>query len=390
MQKFCHFDRAKGHPPKVGLERAEKSVQYYDILEISRLASLARDDRVWVKSKQVKEVAMADERKKHILSGMRPTGNLHLGHLVGALSNWIDLQEDYQCFFMVADWHALMSEYENPSDIKKNSYEIVKDWVSCGIDPEKSVIFVQSMVPEHLELAMVFSLLTPLGWLERCTTYKEQLREIKGRMLATYGFLGYPVLQAADIALYRAETVPVGVDQLPHLELTREIIRRFVTLYKKEIFPEPEPMLTKVSKLVGLDNRKMSKSYGNFISLSDPASVVKKKVFSMYTDPNRVSADVPGKVEGNPVFIYHDVFNPDKGEVDDLKKRYAEGKVGDVEVKEKLVCAINTYLDPIRDKRASLSNKDVEEIIHKGTQKARSAAQYTMRKVKKCLHQVVE
>jgi len=181
--------------------------------------------------------------KKNILSGMRPTGKLHLGHLLGALNNWIKLQEEYNCFFMVADWHALMSEYEKPSNIKQNSFEIVKDWISCGIDPEKSVIFVQSMVPEHLELAMVFSLLTPLGWLERCTTYKEQLREIKGRMLATYGFLGYPVLQTADIALYGAHLVPVGVDQLPHLELAREIVRKFHKLYKKDIFPEPEPML---------------------------------------------------------------------------------------------------------------------------------------------------
>lgn len=290
---------------------------------------------------------------------------------------------------MVADWHALMSEYENPSDIKKNSLEVAKDWIACGIDPEKSVIFIQSMVPEHLELAMVFSLLTPLGWLERCTTYKEQLREIKGRMLATYGFLGYPVLQTADIALYGAHKVPVGVDQLPHLELAREIVRRFHSLYKKEIFPEPEPILTEVSKLVGTDNRKMSKSYGNFIALSDEEEVVKKKVFSMYTDPNRIRADIPGKVEGNPVFIYHDIFNPDKEEVEDFKKRYREGAIGDVEIKKSLTKAVNKYLDPIREKRAKLSDDKVHDILMDGAKKARSAAQETMAQVKECFHQMV-
>lgn len=328
--------------------------------------------------------------RKHVLSGMRPTGKLHIGHLVGALSNWVKLQEEYECFFMVADWHALMSDYENPGDIKKNSIEIVKDWVACGIDPGRSVIFVQSMVPEHLELAMVFGLLTPLGLLERCTTYKEQMRELEGRMLATYGFLGYPVLQTADIAIYNAEAVPVGVDQLPHLELAREIIRKFNALYEKDIFKEPEPILTKVPKLVGLDNRKMSKSYGNFISISDPAKVVRQKVFSMYTDPNRVRADVPGNVEGNPVFTYHDIFNPDKNEVDDLKERYKQGKVGDVEVKEKLALAINNYLDPIRSKRDSISDDDVMKIIRDGSAKAQAAARKTMAKVKKCLHQIIE
>jgi len=323
---------------------------------------------------------------KSILSGMRPTGRLHLGHLVGALKNWVELQEKYSCFFMVADWHALMSEYENPSDIKQNSLEVVKDWISCGIDPDKSVIFVQSMVPEHLELAMVFSLLTPLGWLERCTTYKEQLREIKGRMLATYGFLGYPVLQAADIALYKADYVPVGVDQLPHLELAREIVRKFHKLYGRNIFREPEPMLTKVSKLVGLDNRKMSKSYDNFIALADTPEVVRKKVMSMYTDPKRVRADIPGTVKGNPVFEYHDLFNANVKEVEDLKERYRSGNVGDVEVKTKLEAAINDFLEPIRRKRSGLSDGSVHEILINGASKARDVARETMREVKKCLH----
>ena len=329
--------------------------------------------------------------KKHIvLSGMRPTGKLHPGHLAGALTSWVNLQEKYECFFMVADWHALMSEYEKPSNIKENGFEIVKDWISCGIDPARSVIFVQSMVPEHLELAMVFSLLTPLGWLERCPTYKEQLRELKGRMLATYGFLGYPVLQAADVALYNADYVPVGVDQVHHLELAREIIRKFHKLYKKKIFTEPEPILTETSKLVGIDNRKMSKSYNNFIALSDSPETVDRKVRSMYTDPKRIRADIPGNVKGNPVFIYHDLFNSDKAQVEDLKKRYRAGKVGDVEVKKKLSAALNRFLEPIREKRAALSDNDVHKIIGEGSAKAKSVARRTMAEVKERLHQIIE
>jgi tryptophanyl-tRNA synthetase len=245
------------------------------------------------------------------------------------------------------------------------------------------------MVPEHLELAMVFSLLTPLGWLERCPTYKEQLRELKGRMLATYGFLGYPVLQAADIALYNGDYVPVGKDQVHHLELAREIIRKFHKLYKKKIFTEPEPLLAETSKLVGIDNRKMSKSYDNFISLSDPPEWVEKKVRSMYTDPKRIRADIPGKVKGNPVFIYHDLFNADTEEVEDLKKRYRAGKVGDVEVKKKLNIALNNFLDPIRERRAGLSDEAIEKIIIEGSEKARSVAKRTMSEVKSCLHQII-
>ena len=325
-------------------------------------------------------------QRKVVLSGMRPTGKLHLGHWVGAISNWVELQKGYKCFFMAADWHALMSEYENPSHIKENTFEVVKDWLACGIDPEKSTLFIQSRVPEHLELAMVFSLLTPLGWLERCATYKEQLRELKGRMLATYGFLGYPVLQAADIALYNAHSVPVGMDQLPHLELAREIIRKFHKLYKKDVFIEPEPILTKVPKLVGIDNRKMSKSYDNAINLSDSQGTLKKKVFSMYTDPQRTRADIPGKVEGNPVFIYHELFNSNQEEVKDLKKRYQSGKVGDVEVKEKLYRALNRFLAPIRQKRESLSDIKIQEILDKGNEQASLAAQKTMARVKACLH----
>ncbi len=323
--------------------------------------------------------------KKIVLSGMRPTGKLHLGHWVGALSNWVKLQEEYNCFFMIADWHALMSDYQRPSNIKANSLEIAKDWLACGVDPKKSIIFTQSEVYQHLELAMVFSLLTPLGWLERCTTYKEQLRELKGRMLATYGFLGYPVLQSADIALYQADCVPVGIDQLPHLELSREIIRKFHKLYKKNIFKEPKPILTEVPKLVGIDNRKMSKSYNNSINLSDSPEVIKKKVFSMYTDPKRTRADIPGTVKDNPVFIYHDLFNPNLKQVRDLKQRYQAGRVGDVEVKEKLYEAINKFLEPIGKRRNKLSDAKVKAILEKGAKKAQTAAQNTMLKVKGCL-----
>ena len=213
--------------------------------------------------------------KKRILSGMRPTGKLHLGHLVGALSNWAKLQDKYNCLFMVADWHALMSEYEDAKAMDEYAFDNVVDWIACGIDPKKSIIFVQSHVKEHLELDMIFSCITPLGWLERCPTYKEQLKEIKNKDLSTYAFLGYPVLQAADILIYKADAVPVGQDQLPHLELTREIARRFNHLYSN-VFPQPEAILTPVPKLLGIDGRKMSKSYDNTINLSDSSSVIKE------------------------------------------------------------------------------------------------------------------
>ena len=215
--------------------------------------------------------------KKRLLSGMRPTGRMHLGHLFGALNNWVSLQDKYECYFMVADWHALMSEYKNPARIKDFIIEMVADWISTGIDPEKAVIFLQSDIKEHLELTMILSDITPLSWLERCPTYKEQLKELTGRELTTYGFLGYPVLQAADILVYKAEAVPVGEDQLPHLELTREIARRFNHIYKKDIFPDPKVSLTRMPRLLGIDNRKMSNSYDNFIALSDEEDVIRKK-----------------------------------------------------------------------------------------------------------------
>lgn len=231
------------------------------------------------------------------MSGMRPTGKLHLGNLFGALINWVKLQDEYHCFFSVADWHALTTGYEDPSNIKNNTNEMLLDWLSAGIDPEKSVVFIQSHVKEHAELHLLFSMITPLSWLERNPTYKEQLKELEGRNITNYGFLGYPVLQAADILAYRADGVPVGEDQLPHLELAREIARRFNFLYKP-VFPEPQAILTEAKILPGIDNRKMSKSYNNTIDISDSPEVIRKKVKLMVTDPNRIKKTDPG----NPTY----------------------------------------------------------------------------------------
>jgi len=323
--------------------------------------------------------------KKRILSGMRPTGKLHLGHLVGALNNWVSLQDSYQCFYMVADWHAYMSEYEDPKDLKENSYEMVKDFVAAGLDPDKSVLFVQSHVPEHLELALIYACLTPLAWVERVPTYKEQLREIKGRDLTTYGFLGYPILQAADIAVYKANAVPVGVDQVPHLELTREIIRRFNSIYKMEIFPEPEPILTKSPKLLGLDNRKMSKSYANFISLSDAPEEIEKKVAIMITDPERIRL----KDKGHPgicnVFSYFSMFA--KPDACDNARDWCEGAArGCTECKKNLASILIDYLKPIRTRRDKVTDSDVEDILLEGDKRARAAASETMGEVKQLIN----
>jgi tryptophanyl-tRNA synthetase len=289
---------------------------------------------------------------------------------------------------MIADWHALMSEYEDPKSLRQNSLEFVKDFVASGIDPEKSVIFIQSQVPEHLELAMIFSDITPLAWVERCPTYKEQLREIKGRELTTYGFLGYPVLQAADIALYKASAVPVGIDQVPHLELTREIVRRFNALYKKDLFPEPESILTKTSKLLGLDNRKMSKSYDNFIALSDTPEVITKKISQMITDPERIKLKDKGHPAICNVFSYFSTFaNP--GTMPNVRDWCEGATVGCTECKKRLSQLIIEELEPLRKKRDALSDADVEAIIKRGAEKAGAAAAETMSEVKKLVNFVV-
>ncbi len=326
--------------------------------------------------------------KKRILSGMRPTGRLHLGHLVGALNNWVGLQDSYECFYMVADWHALMSEYEDPKGLREATYEMVRDFLATGLDPNKSAIFIQSHVPEHLELAMVFSDITPLGWVERCPTYKEQLREIKGRDLTTYGFLGYPILQAADIAVYKANSVPVGVDQIPHLELTREVIRRFNTLYKKNLFPEPEPILTSRPKLLGLDNRKMSKSYANYIALSDTPKEIEKKVGQMITDPARIKLTDKGHPDICNVFTYYTTFA--KPEVTAEARQWCEGaKLGCTECKRNFSKIISSYLEPIRTKHEKITNSDIDDILHNGAKKAKSNASKTMQEVRQLIDFVI-
>ena len=322
--------------------------------------------------------------KARVVSGMRPTGKLHLGHLVGALSNWVPLQDQYDCFYFVADWHALTSEYADTSQVVPSSYDMVADWIAAGLDPEKSTFFVQSLVPEHAELFLLLSMVVPVSWLERVPTYKEQQDDLKDRDLSTIGFLGYPLLQTADVSIYDAKFVPVGEDQVAHLELSREVVRRFNNVFG-ETLVEPQPLLTAVSRLPGIDgDKKMSKSIGNTIHLSDDPDTVMKRVRQMYTDPKRVRADIPGTVEGNPVFIYHDTFNPDKAEVDDLKERYRAGKVGDVEVKTKLAKALNAHLDPIRERRAAVLAKPsaVKEILHEGSKKARVTARETMERVR--------
>ncbi|PYR60883.1 MAG: tryptophan--tRNA ligase [Acidobacteria bacterium] len=318
--------------------------------------------------------------KPRVVSGMRPTGQLHLGHLVGALKKWVSLQDRHDCFYFVADWHALTSEYADTSRIVPGADEMVADWIAAGLDPEKSTFFIQSLVPEHAELFLLLSMVVPVPWLERVPTYKEQQDALRDKDLSTIGFLGYPLLQTADVAMYDARFVPVGNDQVAHLELAREVVRRFNNFFG-DVLVEPEPILSDVSRLPGLDgDKKMSKSLGNTIHLSDDADTVKKKVMQMYTDPKRVRADIPGTVEGNPVFMYHDAFNPDGAEVEDLKTRYRTGKVGDVEVKQKLAKALNTHLDPMRARRADLLAKPshVREILREGSRKARAVAQEKM------------
>ena len=322
--------------------------------------------------------------KARVLSGMRPTGRLHLGHLVGALGNWVSLQDRYDCFYFVADWHALTSDFADTSQITTYAYDNIADWIGAGLDPEKSTLFVQSQVPEHAELYVLLSMVVPVPWLERVPTYKEQQENLSDKDLSSIGFLGYPLLQTADVVMYDAKFVPVGDDQVAHLEFAREVVRRFNNLFG-DVLVEPQALVTSFGRLPGLDgDKKMSKSIGNTIHLSDTAGEVRKKVMRMYTDPKRVRADVPGTVEGNPVFVYHDAFNPDTAEVEELKARYRAGKVGDVEVKEKLARALNAYLDPIRERRAAILAQParLRQILSDGSARARVAAGETMRRVR--------
>jgi tryptophanyl-tRNA synthetase len=326
--------------------------------------------------------------KKRILSGMRPTGPLHLGHLAGALENWVKLQDEYECFFMVADWHALMSEYEDPSKISYYIYEMVLDWLSCGIDFNKSTIFVQSDIPEHLELDMILSALTPLGWLERCPTYKEQMREDKTRDLSTYAFLGYPVLQAADILLYKAERVPVGEDQKAHLELTREIVRRFNNLYG-ETLVEPKEILTNTPRLLGLDGRKMSKSFNNYIALSDSPEAVRKKVSGMFTDPNRIKLSDKGHPDKCNVHSYYSIFAPrvnePKVDLGKLEGDCKQARIGCTECKTKLADMLVKFLSKISENREKFEVQNIKDILSKGTEKARKVSGQTLLEVRQAM-----
>ncbi len=320
---------------------------------------------------------------KRLLTGDRPTGKLHLGHWVGSLQNRLRLQSEYECFFAVADYHTLTTCLEDLGQIRQNIHDVVLDYLSVGIDPGKSTIYLQSLVPEVSEIHMLFSMLVSVPRLERIPTLKEVIRNLKLEN-ASYGLLGYPVLQAADILMVKAEVVPVGKDQLPHIEITRELARRFNQLFGP-VLPEPEAILSEEPSLIGTDGRtKMSKSIGNVIYLSDPPEVVEKKVMAMYTDPLRIRSDIPGRVEGNPVFIYHDLFNKDRDEVEALKHRYLKGMVGDVEVKRKLAAALDEFLQPVRERRQHFSDQAglVERIIAKGSEKARKIACHTLTEIR--------
>jgi len=322
--------------------------------------------------------------KQRVFSGVQPTGNLHLGNYLGAITKFVALQEKYDCFYVVADWHALTTDYADTSQLTQYAYDNAIDWIAAGLDPERSTFFVQSMVPEHAELYLLLAMTTPVSWLERVPTYKEQQESLSDKDLSSLGFLSYPLLQTADVAMYDGNFVPVGDDQVAHLEFGREVVRRFNRFYG-DVLVEARPLLTKVSRLPGLDGgKKMSKSVGNTILLSEDADAVKKKVRSMYTDPKRIRPDIPGTVEGNPVFLYHDVFNPDTAEVDDLKARYRAGKVGDVEVKDKLAKALNGVLEPMRERRRELASRPerIHEILVEGSKRARVVAVETMARVR--------
>lgn len=323
--------------------------------------------------------------KDRILSGMRPTGPLHLGHLAGALKNWVQLQEKYECFFMIADWHALMSEYKDSRRIKEYCLDNLIDWLASGLDPEKSVLFRQSDVPEHCELNLILSIITPLGWLERCPTYKEQITQLREKELTTHGFLGYPVLQAADIIIYKAKYVPVGEDQLPHLELCREIVRRFHFLFKKEIFPEPQALLTETPKLLGLDGRKMSKSYNNFIALSDSPEEIRRKVAGMFTDPERIKITDPGHPDTCNVYSYYKLFAPQLE--NQVYEECKSAKIGCVQDKQRLAECIIEFLKPFQERRKQFSEDKefLNRVLKEGAEKAREVAMSTLKEVREAI-----
>ena len=322
--------------------------------------------------------------KKRVLSGIQPTGKLHLGNLIGAVENWVKLQEKYDCFFFIADLHALTSAYDESSKIKDISTEVMIDLLAAGIDPKKSVVFRQSRLCEHSELHLLFSMITPLPWLERVPTYKSKIAELKGKDLGTYGFLGYPVLQAADILMYKADYVPVGQDQLPHIELTREIARRF-NYYYGEVFPVPQDLLTEFPVLPGIDGRKMSKSYGNTIEISDPPEVVRKKVLTMITDPARVKREDKGHPEVCSVYDFYNIFGKDRK--DKVAGECREAGRGCVECKKEMADILAEYLAPIYQRRLELNKNrgEIEQILEKGEGRARQIASQTMLEVRRAM-----
>jgi tryptophanyl-tRNA synthetase len=324
--------------------------------------------------------------QKTVLSGMRSTGKIHLGNYFGALKNWVDLQDRYRCYYFAADWHALTSDYADPSEIAQNTLEMVIDWIAAGLDPQRSTIFIQSMVPDHAELHLLLSMITPLGWLERVPTYKEQMQQIETKDLSTYGFLGYPVLQTVDIILYRAHYVPVGEDQASHLEISREIVRRFNHLYKAEVFPEPQALFTPTPKVPGIDGRKMSKSYGNAINLSDTPEVIRKKCMQMFTDPQRLKRSDPGRPEVCNLYDFHKLLSPPE-----IQERVARecraAQIGCVDDKKLLAQILIDFLEPIRRRREELErDRDtVYDILVEGSRKARERTAETLDAVREAM-----
>jgi tryptophanyl-tRNA synthetase len=316
------------------------------------------------------------DKKKRILTGHRTTGPRHIGHLVGTLGQYVALQESHECYFLIADLHALTTNYDRPGQLSANTLDVTADFLACGIDPDKAGLVLQSAIPQHAQLSLLLGMLASIARLERNPTYKDQIRELK--LQPSLGFLGYPVLQTADILLYKGEFVPVGEDQLPHLELAREIARRFNQLYG-QTFPEPQALLSRAPRLPGTDNRSMHTSYGNTILLKDTPEETEQKVMSMYTDPTRIHASDPGHVEGNPVFTYLDLFDPDKLKVAEYKDAYQAGKVGDVEIKHHLAGVLNENLAPLRERRARLvaDPSGLIEVLRSGTELARSLAEKT-------------
>ena len=324
--------------------------------------------------------------KKRILSGMQPSGLLHLGNYYGALEKWIELQEEFECFYFVADWHSLTTLYEDPSHIKQYTFEVVVDWLSAGLDPEKSTLFVQSRIPEHAELHLILSMVVPVPWLERNPSYKEKQAEVKNVDMSSYGFLGYPVLQTADIVLYDADLVPVGIDQAPHLEISREIVRRFNSIYKKKVFKEPQAKISEIPKLNGIDGRKMSKSYKNAIYLSDTEKEITKKVKAMLTDPARGLRTDPGDPDVCNLFPFHKLYSPEDMQKE-IDRDCRTAALGCGDCKLKLVDTMLEGLRPHMERRREIAAKpkEVEDILEEGTRKAQKVAQATMERVKQAM-----